>query len=627
MSGESHGAASAARLKVRLDRAAIRAHAGTAALVVILLVGAWFRLSGANWDEGAHLHPDERYISSLANTLRFPSSPLTYLDVGDSPLSPYNTEGGQSYPYGTLPVFGTKAVADVVGQGDYDHLYLVGRRLNALLDLATAVLVFLITRALLAAWGPRRAFRGGVLAAALYALTVAAIQASHFFTTDVWLVFFGTLAVYLGFLALRSPSWSRGRAIGLVTALGVCLGFSVACKASGLFVAIPVLTAVLGKAAVDRSRTGSRSREVGLRLLRDVLLVGVAGYVGFRLVSPYSFAHSNWLDLRLSSAYKDALQQQRDILDGKAIFPPTLQWLLSPRWSDPFKNLVVWQLGLALGICAVAGIGVLAFDTMRHAIALVRRVHVSPDTIEAAAMRTIVLAYTVIVFVYVATRFQHMGRYLLPILPLLAVAAAYGLFSLLGRYPRMLAAIAGLVVAVTGAYALAFHAVYTHPLTRLAASGWIAANAPAGSRIGNEHWDDTVPVGGLARDYPLVIVPVFEPDDDTKLRKLYQPLSQSDYYVLSSPRAWRTIGRLPDRYPLMVRYYDQLRAGKLGFEPVASFSSQPRLLGVTLDDLGAEEAFWVYDHPPVEIFKHRKRLTFLQFREALCAPPAPSACS
>ena len=76
----------------------------------------------------------------------------------------------------------------------------------------------------------------------------------------------------------------------------------------------------------------------------------------------------------------------------------------------------------------------------------------------------------------------------------------------------------------------------------------------------------------------------------------------------------------------MVRFYRELFAGRLGFEQVASFSSQPRLLGITLDDLDAEEAFWVYDHPPVKIFRHRTHLTFPEFRRALCAPPTPSAC-
>jgi hypothetical protein len=520
-------------------------------------------------------------------------------------------------------------VAQVVGQGDYDHLYLVGRRLSALLDLATMLFVFLIARALLRDSGPRRAVRGGLLAAAFYAVAVAAVQAAHFFTTDVWLVFFGTLTFYLGLLVLRPVEWPRAKVLGLVALMGLCLGLAIACKASGLFVAVPVLIALLGRSAIRASTI--RLSGVALRLLRDGLIVLVAAYVGFRLASPYAFARSSWLDVTLSSAYQDALQTQRDILDGKAIFPPTIQWLLSPRLWDPFRNLVVWQMGVPLGLTAVAGSGVLAFDVGRRVVRITRRGMQkdasSPEMLAALGLRVMLLGYVVVVFLYVATRFQHMGRYLLPILPLLAVAAAYGLLVFLANHRRLLASVAVLVLALTGAYALAFHAIYAAPMTRLAASDWIVANARDGSRIANEHWDDTLPVGSQMQGYELVIVPVFEPDDDSKVTKLYEPLSTSDYYVLSSPRAWRTIGRLPDRYPLMVRFYRELFAGRLGFTRVASFSSQPRLLGVHLDDLGAEEAFWVYDHPPVKIYRHRTKLTFAEFRRALCAPPAPSACS
>jgi Dolichyl-phosphate-mannose-protein mannosyltransferase len=608
--------------RLRVDRGTVRAHAGTAALVVVLLVGAWFRLSGADWDEGAHLHPDERYIASVSNVIDFPWSPLTYLDVDESPLSPYNTHEGRAYPYGTLPLFATKAIAELVGRGDYDHLYLVGRWLGGLLDLGTAVLVFLIARALLRGLGPRRAFQGGVLAAALYALTVAAIQAAHFYTTDVWLVFFSTLALYLGFLAIRSSTWPRARQMGLLAAIGACLGFSVACKASGLFVAVLVVSALLGRAAVDAAATARV--EAALRLARDGLLTVATAYVSYRLVSPYSFANSTWLDLRLSDAYDEALATQRDILDGRSIFAPTIQWLLSPRIVDPFQNLVVWQLGVALGLCTVAGVVVLGVDAVRQAAAL--RARVDGDAIEAFAMRAILFVYVLLVFLYMSTRFQHMGRYLLPIVPLLAVAASYGVFRAFSERPRALAAVAATVVSLTAAYALAFHAIYTERTTRLAASEWIAENVPSGARIASEHWDDSLPVGGLAAGYSLLTVPVFEPDDETKLRKLYDELSRADYYSLSSPRAWRTIGRLPDRYPLMVRFYEQLFAGRLGFREIASFSSKPRLAGVELDDLEAEEAFWVYDHPPVRVFEHRENLTFPEFRDALCAPPAPSAC-
>jgi hypothetical protein len=616
----------AALPRVRLAEIAWREHAWVAVLLAVLVAGGWLRLSGANWDESTHLHPDERYIASIANLIHFPSSPVTYFDVKHSPLSPYNDTGDHSYSYGTLPLFGTKAVADVIGQGDYDHLYLVGRRLSGLLDCGTAVLVFLITRTLLAGFGARSALRGGLLAAALYAFTVAAVQASHFFTTDTWLVFFGTLTFYLALRALLAAGRSDRKTVGLLVLVGACTGLSLACKASGLFVILPVLLALLGRAAF-----APRVRAAALSLVGEGLLVLLCAYLAFRLVSPYSFASSNWLDLTLGHDYRNALQTQRDILDGKAVFPPTLQWLVSPRLTDPFKNLVTWQLGIPLGVCAVAGTILLAVQAVRRAVAsaVSARGSVRParESVLTLTLHLMVLAYVLGVFLYVATRFQHMGRYLLPILPFLAIIAGYAVVMLSARREWLFASAAVLVVALTGAYALAFHAIYTSKTTRLAANDWIARHIPSRSTIASENWDDTLPVGsGLAVSYRQVIVPVFDPDDRIKLRNLYTQLSPADYYALSSQRAWKTIGRLPDRYPLMVRYYKQLFAGRLGFALVKSITSEPRLFGFHLDDLGAEEAFSVYDHPPVEIFRHRTHLTFTEFRHALCTPPVPSAC-
>src|SRR4029079_3645505 len=106
------------------------------------------------------------------------------------------------------------------------------------------------------------------------------------------------------------------------------------------------------------------------------------------------------------------------------------------------------------------------------------------------------------------------------------------------------------------------------------------------------------PIGSAAQPFKLVTVPVFEPDDNTKLRKLYDALSHSDYYALSSPRAWNTIGRLPDRYPLMVRFYRELFAGRLGFKRAATFESEARLVGVHLDHSSAEDAIRHYHHHP-----------------------------
>src|SRR5215213_5777702 len=95
----------------------VRRHAFRAALAALLAVGGWLRWSGANWDQGGHLHPDERYITMVADAVHWPGLLEGYFDVDGSPLSPYNTEVGRGYVYGTLPLFATKAVGALLGGG------------------------------------------------------------------------------------------------------------------------------------------------------------------------------------------------------------------------------------------------------------------------------------------------------------------------------------------------------------------------------------------------------------------------------------------------------------------------------------------------------------------------------
>ena len=190
---------------------------------------------------------------------------------------------------------------------------------------------------------------------------------------------------------------------------------------------------------------------------------------------------------------------------------------------------MIWQLGLALGIVSLLGLALLSIDAAR----LLRSERSTERTIDVA-QRTMVVVFPVVVFCYMGSRFQHMGRYLLPILPLLAVAAAYALVGRGGRTQRAwTAATVGGRSAITGAYAVAFHTIYSSPMTRVAASQWLAAHATPGAQIANENWDDSLPTGRLAQPFTLETVPVLEPDDRTKARKLYAALDPAQYYVVS----------------------------------------------------------------------------------------------
>jgi hypothetical protein len=100
-----------------------------------------------------------------------------------------------------------------------------------------------------------------------------------------------------------------------------------------------------------------------------------------------------------------------------------------------------------------------------------------------------------------------------------------------------------------------------------------------------------------------------------------------DYVVIASRRAYATLARTPERYPLTASYYKRLFEGELGFEPVACFGRIPGLGPIVLVDdptsglvfdlprlcglkeyrwfrLGRlDESFVVYDHPLVLVFR------------------------
>ena len=150
-------------------------------------------------------------MSTVADNVHSPGGLVEYFDVEDSRLSPYNAEPGRDYLYGTLPLFGTKLVTTAFGQGGYGTLNIAGRRLAALLDTLTIVLVFLVALLLLEELGRRRAPTSAFLAAALYAFTVTAIHARHFFTTDTWLALFGMLTFLLALGVGPGSRTERGR--------------------------------------------------------------------------------------------------------------------------------------------------------------------------------------------------------------------------------------------------------------------------------------------------------------------------------------------------------------------------------------------------------------------------------
>ncbi|MCL4508330.1 MAG: hypothetical protein M1296_02255, partial [Chloroflexi bacterium] len=70
-------------------------------LAAILLLAAAFRFIGLNWDDGTHIHPDERFLTMVETALVWPTSNFlaTYFNEATSKLNPANV-GYSFFVYG-----------------------------------------------------------------------------------------------------------------------------------------------------------------------------------------------------------------------------------------------------------------------------------------------------------------------------------------------------------------------------------------------------------------------------------------------------------------------------------------------------------------------------------------------
>ncbi len=557
-----------------------------AALALIALVGLLARVWNLDWDRGQHLHPDERHWSFVLDDIEAPDGVGQYFDTQSSPLNPYRDR--DTFVYGTLPLFTTKAVASVLttsvaeplvegldrigvdlldddGAARFDAEYranLVGRLLTALADTATIVVVGLI------GWvvaGRRVALFG----AGAYALAVLPIQQAHFLGADSFTTMFVAAAVLAALLHVR-----RGGVAWLLAA-GALAGAATACRLQAAVILVVVVVAALVRA---RAAAGSVGRAVA-----GILGAGALAVVVFRVANPYAF--DGW---GLNQQWLDDLRRLRDLQAGADV-PPSIQWVGRTPLVYPMQQLVLWGLGPALTVAAL--IGAVVGWRRRSGQLLLLAVWIGGW------------------LVIIATSWTPTMRYLLPIYPALAVLAGIGFATLFAaaRRARPARLVGGGALAVLAAlWCVAFVAgVYGRPNSRVEATEWLAANVPAGSVLSVDGWDDALPLG-LGPDVPpyeLEALNPFDPDSAEKVERHLAALDRIDWVVVSSQRARASVERLPARFPAMLRYYDALEDGSLGFERVAEFQNEPQLGPLGVDTEGAEEAFSVYDHPPVEIYR------------------------
>ena len=655
------------------------------ALVAVVVLALALRFYGLDWDRGYSYtpHPDERAILSQVDKLSFPSlgdvaevvewsaigivsfttglvEPREVPRLLDAKESTWNPGW---FPYGSFPLYLLHTVAAVYETwtgATLDDLRIVGRAISALADAGTVLAVYLLA---LRMYGRREA----VLASALVALAVIHIQLSHFFAVDTILALFAVAALYF----LHGVA-TRGRLRDSVLA-GVFIGLGLATKVSLAPIYLALVAAyVLYGLSATRDR-GDSSAAVG-----DVVRTAFVG-LGAAMAASVAvlFVAQPYALLDWSQFYSDTVEQSemvRRIRD----YPYTRQYIdTTPYWYH-LRQLATWGLGWPLGLVAWSGLLYAALRGMRlrsgagylaagvivpaaillyssslfailtaSGIAFVALIATLPVRSTASRPAVLILAWVVPYLLIIGAFDVKFMRYLLPVTPFLVLFGARMVIALWDRVtsrpPALRVAVAAALVVLVGTtafYAVSYTSVYRdeHPGVRMA--GWLNDNAPTGSVVLMEHWEEGLPNVGR---YEVRRLPLYEQDSTNKLRDLSEDLSEAGYLVFYSNRLYGTIPRLPERYPITTEYYRLLFDGGLGYELVDVETSYPRLAGVSfIDDtfgrpdlptppavqtaqsasivldLGfADESFSVYDHPLGLVFRNARRLDADTIRRAI----------
>ncbi len=238
-------------------------------------------------------------------------------------------------------------------------------------------------------------------------------------------------------------------------------------------------------------------------------------------------------------------------------------------------------------------------------------------------------AWTLPYFITVGGWYVKFFRYIIPLLPFMALYAAR-LIAVLStsslritritlRPPLLARGLATTAFLSAFLYSVAYLHIYSRPDTRLQTLAWINAHIPPGATIMLEfdasnkfaihpewfglekyhlrilnHYEVNGKVGSFWQAPPV--------SPEEKWAYMTRILDRADYVVISE--AWADVfPRLAHRFPAEARFYRELFDGTLGYQRVAQFQECPQLGPWHLCDEKAEMSWRYFDHPRMYVFK------------------------
>lgn len=560
------------------------------AFTFLFLLGLGLRVYGINWDEGFHLHPDERMLIMVAERIRF-----------------FNQLNPQFFNYGSLPIYLLKIVADLTKKANYQEMLIIGRCLSIIFDLFTIFFIYKIAFLL---------FKNTPIAffsSFFYIIAFFPIQNSHFFISDVFLTTFTTLFLYIFlksiFNILFTPNFLKGKfLLKIAIKAGIIFAAMMATKFTAvIFYPVAIVKLFLAWFLYKKHFLNSQNHS-RINFLIYIFIFHLSSLISYFIFMPFAI-----LDYK-NFAKDIALQIQMN--NNPYIFPYTLQYVNTLPYLYYLKNIFFWGMGPIISTLSIFGIILFSLQLLN----LVNKK--SP----AAIIYILFLIFYCFYFLIIGKSAVKFMRYMLPFYPFLAIMASYGLyqiqkFDLKLKVLRKITRTLNLnkkfltfsCAFLSFLWSLMFVNIYSYKHTRIVATEWVLKNIPRGSTLAIEHWDDPIPIFGQEKYNFKELTLYDQPDDEKKWQILDHKLKQADYIIIASNRLYVPLQKLADCqkykfcYPKTASYYKQLFKEELGFKKIAEFAVYPGIkigpLDIKINDQSADESFTVYDHPKIFIFK------------------------
>lgn len=407
-------------------------------LAAVMLLALALRLYALRWGLPDVHHPDELYILNRA------------LAFAKGDLNPHNFLYPTLYFYAlfaweglffvlgrAIGLYGSLAAFEREFFADPSHVVIAGRALTATSGVATVLVVY--------RFGARLFDRQtGLAAAMLLAVAPFAVRDAHYIKLDVPTTLFIVLTQAAVARLVADPAAAAQRRAWILA--GAMAGLALSTQ----YYAFPVILSIVAAAAIVAWRTSGWRKP-----LIWLVWAGAASAVAFIAASPFFF-------LELDTVARDmAAVRQINVdraLSGAGAFGSLGAYL---------RMTATEALGWTTALAAAMGI-VVVF---------------AKDVPRAIVLACFPLAY----FAFLANTVP-MSRYVNPMLPSLAVAAAFGLKNLALLAPKhrrsLLLAVLTLAVSVQGlAGSLRADAFYAQPDTRTLARLFLERTAESGSTV------------------------------------------------------------------------------------------------------------------------------------------------